>query len=101
LRVERHIPKENVITLTSTDSPDVKVKVTKLPSAVALSSSACFAIFKKTSSRVVRPSWMSDMPNSSSLSWSSEKKFWFGCKKQYERIFTIEVSTNLYVISGY
>lgn len=68
LRIERRIPKENVVTLTSTDSPDVKVKVTRLPSAVALSSSACFAIFKKTSSRVVRPSWMSDMPNSCSLS---------------------------------
>jgi len=77
LKIERCVPKENAVTRTWTDSPDVKVKVTRVPSAAALSSSACFAIFKKTSSRVVRPSWMSDMPNSSFLSWSSEKKFWF------------------------
>ena len=64
-----------MIVLTRIDAPDVIVKVTSRPSAAALSNSACLAIFKKTSSRVVRPSCISAIPNSSSLSCSSLKKF--------------------------
>lgn len=51
--------------------PDVKVRVTKLFSTVAVSSAALLATFKKTSSRVVRPSCMSAIPNSLSLYCSS------------------------------
>ena len=53
---------------TSTEEPDVKSRVTIVPSTAALSSSAFLAMFKKTSSRVARPSWISEIPNSSSLS---------------------------------
>uniref|UniRef100_A0A7C8YKW7 Uncharacterized protein n=1 Tax=Opuntia streptacantha TaxID=393608 RepID=A0A7C8YKW7_OPUST len=53
------------------DLPDDNVRFTNLPSATALSSSACHAMFKKTSSRVVKPIWMSVMPNSLCLSSSS------------------------------
>jgi hypothetical protein len=70
--------KKKKILLTETVAPDVKFKVANRPSAAALSSSACLAIFKKTSSSVVRPSWMSDIPNSFSLSWSSSKNFCLG-----------------------
>lgn len=72
---QRKKEKRKLIVFTLTEAPYVKVRVTNLPSAVAASSSACLAIFKKTSSRVASPSWMSTIPYSLSLSWSSVKKF--------------------------
>jgi hypothetical protein len=79
------------IPLTKIEAPEnVKVKVANLPSAAALSSSACLAIFKKTSSSVVRLNWMSDIPNSFSLSWSSSKNFYSGLevpKKEKTKFF--------------
>ena len=47
-----------------------------------ISSSACLEMFKKTSSSVVRLSWMFGIPNSS-LSWSSSKNFFFRLPKLY------------------
>ncbi|KFK27922.1 hypothetical protein AALP_AA8G447500 [Arabis alpina] len=55
------------------DKPDAKSRVTMVPSAVAVSSSARLAMFRNTSSRVARPSWMSEIPNSDSLFCSSSK----------------------------
>lgn len=67
---------EAVISRTWRDVPEFRIRLAKVPSAAAVSNSACFAIFRKTSSSVVSPSWISAMPNSFSLSWSSVKKFW-------------------------
>ena len=54
--------------------PDSNSRVTTVPSAVALSSSARLAMFRNTSSRVASPSCMSEIPNSDSLYCSSSKK---------------------------
>lgn len=70
---------------TSTDEPDVRSRVTIVPSTAALSSSAFLAMFKKTSSRVARPSWISEIPNSSSLSCSSAKKPCFVVTKKKKK----------------
>ena len=56
------------------EAPDERSRVTRLPSAVELSSSAWCAIFRNTSSSVARLICMSEIPSSSSLSWSSAKK---------------------------
>lgn len=63
---------------TLTEAPDGKVRVNNLPSAVAASSSACLAIFKKTSSRVASPSWMYAMPYSLSILKLRKKILYLG-----------------------
>lgn len=68
--------------LTCIEVPDVRLRVTSFSSVAAFSISSCLATFRKTSSRVARPSWMSVIPNSLCLSWTSPKVLWFTQKHE-------------------